>query len=168
MAAPLATLHLATPRLTLAPLAPTDAPFMRALVTSPGWLAFIGDRGVATDADAAAYVARILALPATYYWVVRTGATPVGVVTFMQRAGATAHDLGFALLPAHAGHGFAHEAASALLAHLRAVGAWPTIEAITLPHNHRSIALLTRLGFAFVEARTADGEALHVYAIAAG
>lgn len=47
----------------------------------------------------------------------------------------------------HAGKGFMYEAMAMLLPHLFDHNALHRIEAACLPHNHRSIALLQRLGF---------------------
>jgi RimJ/RimL family protein N-acetyltransferase len=70
----------------------------------------------------------------------------IGLVGLVKRDYLPEPDLGFALLDAYAGHGLAHEAACAVLPLARALGL-KRLLAITDPDNHRSIALLQRLGF---------------------
>ncbi|MCY2984042.1 MAG: hypothetical protein NTY15_10460 [Planctomycetota bacterium] len=50
-------LILTTSRLLLREFSLSDAPFIRTLFNTPGWLQFIGDRGVATNGDAEQYLA---------------------------------------------------------------------------------------------------------------
>ena len=45
-----------TPRLRLRHVTEEDAPFILALLNDPGWLRYIGDRGVRTLEDARRYV----------------------------------------------------------------------------------------------------------------
>ena len=47
---------ITTPRLNLRRFAESDAPFTLALLNDPGWLQFIGDKGVRTLDDARAYL----------------------------------------------------------------------------------------------------------------
>jgi [ribosomal protein S5]-alanine N-acetyltransferase len=45
-----------TDRLTLSKVTEDDASFILALLNTPGWLKFIGDRGVKTIEDAQKYI----------------------------------------------------------------------------------------------------------------
>lgn len=141
--------YLITNRLLLAPLTMEDVGFILNLVNTPGWLQFIGDRGIKTEAGAADYVRMLLANPDIQYWVVRLKATqlPIGVVTFIKRPYLEHHDLGFAFLPAYAGQGFAKEAAAFVLDLVTEGEAHTHVLATTLKENAKSIRLLEQLGF---------------------
>ena len=54
--ATLETSVLESPRLRLRHVGEEDAPFILALLNDPGWLRYIGDRGVRTLADARRYI----------------------------------------------------------------------------------------------------------------
>jgi [ribosomal protein S5]-alanine N-acetyltransferase len=159
-----------TARLLLTRLDLPDAEFMAQLVNSPGWLQFIGNRHVHTPEAATAYVQRIIDNPAINYWVVRHSvtATPLGIVSLMQRAHLPHPDLGFAFLPGHTGHGYAHEAAQAVLADLARQPGPTQLLAITKPDNLTSIRLLEKLGLRYQRAIEENGEKLWVYAASVG
>ena len=53
------------------------------------------------------------------------------------------------MLPQYAGKGYAYEAASAVLQYAKEILGLKKIVAITLPANHRSVNLLTKLGLVF-------------------
>src|ERR1043165_8738217 len=54
---------LETERLRIRRMTPADAPFLFELMNEPGWLQFIGDRGIRTLDDAARYLReRVLAM----------------------------------------------------------------------------------------------------------
>lgn len=113
-----------TPRLVVRRLALDDAPFIQTLVNEPGWLRWIGDRQVHSLADARRYLSDgPLASYAEHghglYHVALADGTPVGICGILSRPGLDAPDLGYAILAAHAGQGFATEAARATLDHAR-------------------------------------------------
>jgi ribosomal-protein-alanine N-acetyltransferase len=159
---------LTTERLLLQPLKETDAAFLFELVNTEGWIRFIGDRNVKTLADAQAYTAKILGSPNLLYWVVslKADATKIGIVSLIKRDYLEHHDLGFAFLPAHSGKGYAFEAAKTALERLLASGAHKLLLATAISGNTRSIALLEKLGFGFVEEIVVDGEELLVFSTA--
>lgn len=144
---------LTTRRLALREAVTADAPFMRALLNDAGFLANIGDRGVRSDQQAEAYIReRMMAVYARdgfgfYVVELRDSREPIGICGFVQRAGLSAPDLGFALLQGHVGRGHGLEAGSAMLRHGREVLGLGAILAIARPTNVASIGLLTRLGF---------------------
>jgi ribosomal-protein-alanine N-acetyltransferase len=159
-----------TPRLTLTPLTENNDAFMLELVNSPGWLQFIGDRKVATLADARAYIQKMNADPTIKYRVVNisTGDIPVGVITVIQRDYLEFPDLGFAFLPGHQKSGYAFEASSAILNYLTKTLSHKSVLAITLPNNLTSIRLLEKLGFQFQREMSIKDESLHLYALKIG
>jgi RimJ/RimL family protein N-acetyltransferase len=75
-------------------------------------------------------------------------------------------DIGFALLPAFRGHGYAHEAATATLDCGRSTLGLERIVAIVAPDNEDSVRLLQRLGLRFEGMVTPPGatSAIHLYA----
>lgn len=155
---------LETHRLTLRHLTPDDAPFILALLNDPDWLRFIGDRGVRTVAQAAAYIA---AGPAAMYerhgfglYLVelKAGGAPIGICGLIKRDFLDDVDLGFAFLPQGRGQGYALEAAEAVLRYAATALGLRRVAAITDLENQRSIRLLERLGLRFTRLLAYPGE----------
>lgn len=147
-------MHLLTPRLTFHPFTSEDAPFILTLLNTPGFLQFIGDRGVRTLEDARQYLQNG---PMTSYrqhgfGLYRTDLTetqtPIGMCGLIKRDGLDDVDLGYAFLPAYEGQGYATEAASAMMTHAQQLGI-PRVVAITAPDNERSIRVLEKIGLRF-------------------
>ncbi|MFT3681444.1 MAG: GNAT family N-acetyltransferase [Ferruginibacter sp.] len=153
-----------TARLYISLLSDDDHAFITELVNTKGWIEFIGDRNIHTTEAALAYINKINSNPNITYWVVRLGNNnvPIGVVSFIKRDYLDSPDIGFAFLPQYAGHGYAFEAASAVLSSVTKEN--PRILATTIPHNVNSIKLLKKLGFSFEKEIEAENEKLHVYA----
>jgi [ribosomal protein S5]-alanine N-acetyltransferase len=137
-----------TARLRLRPFTLDDAPFIVELLNDPGWLRFIGDRQVRTLDDARAYLANgPIAHAARHGFALaavesKDGATPIGMCGLIRREGLDDVDLGYALLPAARGRGYAREAAAAWL------------QAGFTRHGLRRIVAITALG------NTASGRVL--------
>jgi RimJ/RimL family protein N-acetyltransferase len=145
----------ATRRLRLRHLLAEDAAFILELLNEPDFIRNIGDRGVRSLEDARRY---IHSNPVTGYeksglglYLVELleGNTPIGVCGLLKRDYLRDVDVGFALRESFRGHGYALEAARAVIRHGREVLGLPRIVAITSPHNHASIKLLQRLGLRF-------------------
>jgi RimJ/RimL family protein N-acetyltransferase len=166
---------LVTPRLRLRYVVDADAPFLLDLVNEPGWLQYIGDRGVRTLDDARRYVAdgpqRMYAAHGLGLYLVERLAdhAPVGLCGLLRRETLPDVDLGFALAERFQGHGYAYEAAAATLQY-----AWdrlhlPRVVAIVMPGNATSRRLLERLGMvAEGTVRLApDAEELLLYGVSA-
>lgn len=162
-------LQFETERLTLRPLAHSDNAFIIALLNSPGWIAYIGDRNIRSAADAEAYINKVNGNTGIQYWVVclKTDASAIGLVTCIRRDYLDHPDIGFAFLPGSEGHGFAKEAASVVLHYLLHDTAFTTILATTVPENVRSIRLLEKLGLHYQREIVNEGDVLRVYAISA-
>jgi RimJ/RimL family protein N-acetyltransferase len=162
-----------TARLRLRSLDPDrDAAAMLALLNDPGFLAHIGDRGVRDAAQARQYLAdgpvRSYAQHGFGLYAVerRDDGAWLGVAGLVSRPTLPAPDLGYALLQAYQGNGYASEAARAVLAHAQDTLALPRLCAIVAPGNTRSIRLLELLGFA-AQGRTrvtADAHEVELYA----
>jgi RimJ/RimL family protein N-acetyltransferase len=156
---------LETDRLTLRVLSVDDAPFMLELLNDPGWLRFIGDRGVRTLEQARAYilngpVALYERFGFGFYLVeLKANRAPIGVCSLIKRDFLDAVDLGYALLPSYAGHGYAFEAAAALIGYAARELGLRRLVAIASQDNHRSGRLLEKLGFHFERLVRYPGEA---------
>ena len=143
---------LQTGRMTLRRLTPADAPFIRELVNEPSWIRFIGDRGVRTEDDARAYLAKgPIAMYERYgfgLWMCesRESGEALGICGLIKRDTLEDVDIGFAFLPRYWGQGYAHESAAAVLDYGREVLELDRIVAITSPDNTSSIRLLEKLG----------------------
>lgn len=144
---------LETQRLSLRHLELDDAPFILALLNDPGWIRYIGDRGVRTVEAAAAYLeSRMLAQYAQHgfgLWMVEGRAgEAMGICGLVKRDALPAPDLGFAFMPDFRRQGYAYESALAVRDHATAALGIPRLLAITSPVNIASSRLLERLGFA--------------------
>ena len=142
---------LETKRIILREFIISDAPFVLELLNSPGWLDFIGDRNVKDLESANTYILDKLRKPYTafgygFYAMQLHNGDPIGMCGLIKRDYLEHPDIGFALLPDFEGQGFAFEASKATLDYAKNKLKIPTITAITVPENMRSINLLTRLG----------------------
>lgn len=167
--------RLETERLILRRMTRDDAPFVLELLNDPGWLRYIGDRGVRTLDDARAYIEKgPVAMVARHGFGLdvverREGGVPLGICGLIRRETLPDVDLGFAFLPAHRGRGYAVEAARAVLRHGRETLGLQRIVAIATPDNYDSIRLLEKLGLRYERRVTlaGDDEVLSLYAIGA-
>lgn len=147
-----APFSLTTPRLWMREFTEADAPFMRELATSPTFLSGIGDHGVRTDADAAAYLRnRYIASYRQHgfgMWRLarRSDDTPVGLCGLAQRDCLEAPDIGFAIAEAHLRQGYAHESAGEVLRYARDTLRLPRLHGVTTRQNTAAGSLLEQLG----------------------
>jgi RimJ/RimL family protein N-acetyltransferase len=155
-----------TNRLLIEPLILNDSSFILTLVNTDGWIRFIGDRNISTNADALNYIQKILSNPNCTYWVVKLkDYTPVGIVTLIKRDYLEYPDIGFALLPGYDKQGYAYEASKQILSNIAAIGLYTKVQAITVKGNSNSISLLQKLGFTFEKEMVEDDEELLLYDI---
>lgn len=142
-------------RITFTRLTRSDAAFIVALQTDADWLRYIGDRGVRTEQDAVAYIdngpgASYAAHGFGLYRVsLRSTGEPIGICGLLQRDTLPDPDIGYALLPAHRGKGYAAEAAAATLTFARETLGITRILAIVSPENAASIRVLEKIGMVF-------------------
>lgn len=161
---------LETPRLQLRDAALSDRSFFCKLLNDPSWLENIGDRGVRSEADAEAYIRdrlwghHRLHGYGMYVMQIKPATAPIGICGLVKRESLPGPDLGFALLPEHAGRGYASEAARAVLSHARSALGLDRVYAIVKRENTRSVRLLERLGFRHEgPAPDAHGDAVALY-----
>ena len=145
-------LPLVTERLRIEEAKLEDAPFIFELLNSPTWLQYIGDRGISTLKNAERYIEVSLISNyrkngfGLYKLITKNGNIPIGLCGFLKRDYLDHLDIGYALLPAFEGKGYAFEAAQTLLEQIRPLEYGQIILAITSPENLRSQNLLHRLG----------------------
>ena len=141
-----------TERLRLRHLEARDAAFFMRQVNEPSWIANIGERNIRTVEDAERYLETVTQPSYTqfgfgmYLLERKSDGTPVGLCGLVKRDTLPEADIGFALLEDQWGHGYAFEAAAAVLRHAKGLGL-PRLLAITTPTNDRSGRLLFKLGF---------------------
>lgn len=143
-----------TARLELRRFTPDDAAFVLSLLNDPGWLEFIGDKGIRTEDGARAYIQKSLMglyerLGYGLYLVALKDGTPIGMCGLIKRDSLEDVDIGFAFLPAYCGQGYAREAAAAVLEYARKELQLTRVIAITMPENHNSVNLLQKIGLSF-------------------
>lgn len=159
-------------RLTLRRAWPGDAAFLLQLLNQRSWIDHIGDRHVRTPEQARRYIEARMVAPidtlgyGMYVVELKADRTAVGLCGLVKREELPDPDLGFALLDAYGGHGYAVEAATAVVRHARETLGIPRLLAITTPANGRSGRLLAKLGFHLQHAPhvTPGGERLLLYA----
>jgi len=145
-------LILETPRLRLRWFVAADADFLRVLLNDPGWLANIGERNVRTRRQAQAWIAT--RHTATYgrlgfgFWAVerKSDGALMGMCGLIKRDALMEADVGYALMPAFRGQGYASEAAAACVRYAHEVLGLPEVWGITGPTNAASAAVLRQCG----------------------
>lgn len=173
---------LETQRLLLRKISLQDAEFIFQLTNEPGWLRFIGDKNIHSVEDAGTYIKE--SILASYeangfgVWLVELkeqdsslsasqlvsdsmfGSTAIGTCGLINRSTLEGIDLGFAFFASQGGHGYAFEAAQAVVEYARSKIKISRLLAISQPDNERSIHLLGKLGFNVkgpIDFPTADG-----------
>ena len=158
------TCILDTERLRLKEFTTADTDFIIALLNSPGWLQFIGDRNVRTKEEAVHYLENG---PIKSYrehgfglWMVelKERNIPIGMCGIIAREKLDKPDIGFAFLPEHNGKGYAYEIAAATLDYAKEQLNIPVIYAITVPDNSNSIRLIEKIGLGYVKTFRFEGD----------
>lgn len=122
------------------------------LVNTSDWKYYVGDRHIYSVVAAEQYIrSRMLPQQERLGYgnhVIELGDTAIaiGTVGLYDREGVEGLDLGYALLPAFYGRGYATEASAAMVDYGRHLGC-DTLRAYTMPNNQRSVQVLERLGF---------------------
>jgi RimJ/RimL family protein N-acetyltransferase len=163
---------LATDRLSLDVMAPSDAAFFLELINQSSWIANIGDKGIRTLADAEAEI-RQRPMPSQvengfslYRVSLKACGTPIGMCGLVRRDTLPDVDIGYALLPQFWGHGYAIEAAFAVRDYARESLGLRRLMGITAPSNLASLKLLQKLGMDIIEADTIlNGQATTILAM---
>lgn len=159
-----------TDRLFLRKLEIEDFRIVITLLNSPGWLKYIGDRGVKNEAQAIGYLENGPVKSYTahgfglYKVEEKISGLPIGFCGLLKRDTLKHPDLGFAFLPEFMGRGYAYEAARACLEFAKVNLEIPILQAITMPDNTPSIRLLKKLGFHYQRPfQNLEGEELALF-----
>ncbi|WP_343330034.1 GNAT family N-acetyltransferase [Polaribacter staleyi] len=145
-----------TERLIIQPTSDSDAEFILALLNTPKWLTYIGDRNIKTVEDAKEYikekmVPQLERLGYSNYTLVRKqDHQKIGSCGLYDREGLEGIDIGFAFLPEYEKKGFAFEAANRLKNAAFNDFKITSIGAITSKENTSSQKLLEKLGLKLV------------------
>lgn len=133
-----------------------DAEFILQLLNSPGFLKYIGDRGIRDLEQSRDFIDSRLGKSyaehgyGLYAVELKNDARdPVGICGFVKRDGLPDADLGFAFLPQFEKKGFGFESADAAMRYGRDKLGLRCILAITSLDNDNSVRLLEKLGFVF-------------------
>jgi RimJ/RimL family protein N-acetyltransferase len=161
-----------TKRLYLAEATTKNAAFMLALLNSEGWLEFIGDRNVRTEAEAAKYLTdRVIKAYAEgfgmYNVILKSTGEIIGMCGLVNRPTLKGIDIGFGFLPQYMGKGYALESAQAVMAFAKNDLQLTEVLAITTQNNVRSQKLLEKLGLTITKSYTdsSDGSPMYLYKI---
>ena len=155
---------LDTERLTLSLISLDDANFYLELVNDPTWIENIRDMGIHTVEAARETISNTQIASQnrdgfSFYLVRRqVDNAPMGMCGLKKRDFLNDVDLGYAFLPRFAGHGYALEAATAVVQYARANLHLPKLAAITSPSNDRSNHLLKKLRFNLEQVLVLPGE----------
>lgn len=155
-------------RMNLRHLNEKDAPFVLEIVNSPGWLRYIGDRGVRDLDGANRYIDKNVNNYQVqgfglYAMEMKDSGEVVGLCGLLKREYLPAVDIGYALLPQFEGRGLALEACKLVMDIAVTKLEMGTVFAIVTPANARSISLLEKLEFSLEKEIIEGGEPLLVY-----
>ncbi len=146
-----------TDRLTIEEASTDDAPFFYELLNSPGWIRYIGDRGIKTQADAESYIRNSLIKSykthgyGLYKITRKDTGVAIGICGLLKRNYLDHPDIGFAILPAYEGKGYGLEAAKGVVEHALTALNQSVILGITTQSNVRSQNLLRKLGLTHID-----------------
>ena len=155
-----------TERLEIRLLHLSDAKFILDLMNEPGYLKYIGDRGV-RDLDAAREYLETSMMKSyehhgfgLYLLSSKKDRTSMGICGFVKREALPAPDLGFAILEEYERQGYVSEACRALLQYAEKTLGFTRVLAITSQDNKRSKSLCKKLGFKRRDSIELNGETL--------
>jgi RimJ/RimL family protein N-acetyltransferase len=147
-----------------------DSAFIYALLNSPKFIKYIGDRGVRSEKEAAVFIETRYRQSyrdhgfGLYTVESKDDGTPVGICGFVNRDSLPDPDIGFAFLPDFERQGYGLESAKAMMSYGRDTLGFGRILAITTPDNAASDRLLGKIGFAFERLFESETETLRLYA----
>ncbi|MFV8462023.1 GNAT family N-acetyltransferase [Vibrio campbellii] len=165
-----------TARLRLRMITTEDAEFIQRLYSSEDFLRYIGDKEITNTAKAEEYIENNILKMHQEKGVcllmveVKATSTPIGVCGLIKRDSLESHDVGYGFAPEFYGQGYAKEAGEAIIEQAKQNADIDHLVAITTSDNIRSIALLTKLGFAFerVEDVISESVNLNLYGLSLG
>lgn len=156
--------RLESRRLCLRRITLDDADLMLDVWNDPAFVRNVGDRGVRTIQQAHKELeAGALRLYTEFgygpYLVERKSeGARIGICGLFRRDNLDCPDIGFALLPAYCGRGYAEEAALVVIDHARDELSLRALAAIVSPSNVSSVRLIEKLGLSFDRMITMPGD----------
>ena len=148
--------NIVTPRLILRPTTTDDAVFIYALLNSPKWLRYIGDRKVKSLANAVTYIEekirpQQIKLGFSNYTVIRkSDGAKIGSCGLYEREELKNIDIGFAFLPEYEKQGYGFESAQKILEAAFHTFHIKKVCAITKKDNLESQILLEKIGLKYL------------------
>jgi len=163
-----------TDRLRLRAVTIDDAELMLAVWNDPAFIHNVTDRGIRTlDQAREAIESGAQKLfddygYGPYCMSLKSDGSMIGICGLFRRENLDDPDIGFAVLPAYCGRGYAGEAAEAVVAYARNDLGLGVLTAIVSPTNVSSIGLIEKLGLKFERMVTMPGEdeAICLYSMA--
>ncbi len=159
---------LSTERLLIKRITLENAPFLLELMNDKDWISNIGDRGIRTIQDAEVYItAKFLKSYKEqgfgfYGIVLKETSEMIGTAGLINREGLDHVDVGYGMLPAFRGKGYAFEATKAVYDYGYEVLGLDKIVAIVHPNNKGSIKLLEKLGLMYEKMVRLPGEDIDI------
>ncbi|HEX7316187.1 MAG TPA: GNAT family N-acetyltransferase [Pyrinomonadaceae bacterium] len=144
-----------TERLSLREMSEADARFVLEILNDPGFIRFVGDRGVRNVEDAARYTSERFVESYRQngfgLWLVaaKDEKVPVGICGLVKRKELNVVEVGYAFLPPFRSRGYAFEAATAVKSYARDALGLPRLYAVVNPDNAVSIRVLEKLGMKY-------------------
>lgn len=141
-----------TERLRLEEAGPEDALFFMELMNSPGYIAFIGDRGIDSVQKAIGYIQENLVASydnngyGLFKMVLKERERAIGICGLLKRAYLEHTDIGYAILPEYEGKGYTFEAAKSIMEYATTILKLHPILGITKKTNRASRRLLDKIG----------------------
>lgn len=155
---------LSTARLALRWLTTADADFMLQIWNDSDFVRYVGDRGLRSDRDARFAIENgPLRLYSQfgygpYLLTLKSTGEPIGICGLFRRERLPDPDIGFALLPGYRGHGYAREAADAVVEQARHSLKLTRLTAIVAAENEDSVRLIEKLGLRFEQMLRLGGD----------
>ena len=147
--------RLQTRRLSLRWITLADAELMLAVWNDPAFIEHVGDRGIRSLQQAQETLQQgAFELYAQYGYgpyrvALAADDTGIGICGLFRREGFDEPDIGYSILPAYCGRGYAFEAASAVLEYARTTLGLARVTAFIAPANAPSIGLAGKLGLRY-------------------
>ena len=163
-----------TDRLRLRPVTVKDAELMLAVWNDPAFIRHVLDRGIRTLEQAREAIESGAKKSfedygyGPYCLSLKSDGTLVGICGLFKRDNLEDPDIGFSVLPAYCGKGYAGEAAVAVVDYARDELGIDILTAIVSPANAPSIGLIEKLGLTFDQMITMpdDDNAIRLYSMA--
>jgi [ribosomal protein S5]-alanine N-acetyltransferase len=155
---------LDTDRLRLSPVTVDDTELMLAVWNDPAFIRNVADRGIRTVEQAREAIEDgVQKLFENHGFgpcsmSLKSDGTQLGICGLFKRENLDAPDIGFSVLPAHCGKGFAGEAAAAVVSYAQSELGISALTAIVSPTNVPSIGLIEKLGLKFERMITMPGD----------